>query len=426
MAQYDLILTQNVSLAGTEFSEKTINLTQGSLLTSNGARDIVPLASPGGAEGAYFLSVDDIAPSGLAWISKFSLLNYSGAEHMDNKSTSVATDAASDVKYPSVKAVKTYADGLFAANDAMLFKGTIGTGGTLTIAAFNALTTYNAGWTYRVIEAGTIRGVVSEIGDLVMVVVDRIGSGNVNSDFTIQQTNIDGAVLTTRTINGKALSANITLTPDDLVDDATTHKFVFAADLTKLGNLSGTNSGDETLATIKSKLGITTLSGSNTGDQTLPTLISLGVNATAAELNALDGITATVTELNYVNGVTSAIQTQLDGKATSAQGTLATNAIPKNIFTATGNQIIVGSGASTYSAFDVPSGTLIGRNNTGNITALSAYSIINLILSAPPTTNTSAGFLNQLSFDANYGYICTVGGVLGVAKWARWTLATNW
>lgn len=31
---------------------------------------------------------------------------------------------------------------------------------------------------------------------------------------------------------------------------------------------SGTNTGDETLATIKSKLGITTLSGSNTGDQT--------------------------------------------------------------------------------------------------------------------------------------------------------------
>ena len=30
---------------------------------------------------------------------------------------------------------------------------------------------------------------------------------------------------------------------------------------------SGTNTGDETLATIKSKLGITTLSGSNTGDE---------------------------------------------------------------------------------------------------------------------------------------------------------------
>ena len=33
-------------------------------------------------------------------------------------------------------------------------------------------------------------------------------------------------------------------------------------------NLSGTNNGDETLTTIKSKLGVTILSGSNTGDQT--------------------------------------------------------------------------------------------------------------------------------------------------------------
>jgi hypothetical protein len=42
------------------------------------------------------------------------------------------------------------------------------------------------------------------------------------------------------------------------------------ADVT--GTNSGTNTGDETLATIKSKLGITTLSGSNTGDQTLGSL----------------------------------------------------------------------------------------------------------------------------------------------------------
>jgi hypothetical protein len=77
------------------------------------------------------------------------------------------------------------------------------------------------------------------------------------------------AVPNTRTVNTKALSANIVLTPDDLVDTSTTHKFVAAGDITKLGNLSNTNSGDETLATIKTKLSITTLSGANTGDQDL-------------------------------------------------------------------------------------------------------------------------------------------------------------
>ena len=44
-----------------------------------------------------------------------------------------------------------------------------------------------------------------------------------------------------------------------------------------------------------------------------------GVTSTAAELNILDGVTATATELNYVGGVTSAIQTQLDAKATTGK-----------------------------------------------------------------------------------------------------------
>ena len=45
------------------------------------------------------------------------------------------------------------------------------------------------------------------------------------------------------------------------------------------------------------------------------TLASLGITATAEELNKLDGVTATTQELNYIDGVTSNIQTQLDNKA---------------------------------------------------------------------------------------------------------------
>lgn len=48
------------------------------------------------------------------------------------------------------------------------------------------------------------------------------------------------------------------------------------------------------------------------------TLSSFGITATAAELNKLDGVTATATEINYLDGVTSAIQTQLNGKAPSS------------------------------------------------------------------------------------------------------------
>ena len=44
-----------------------------------------------------------------------------------------------------------------------------------------------------------------------------------------------------------------------------------------------------------------------------------GVTATTSELNIMDGVTATTTELNYVDGVTSAIQTQLDAKASTGK-----------------------------------------------------------------------------------------------------------
>lgn len=53
---------------------------------------------------------------------------------------------------------------------------------------------------------------------------------------------------------------------------------VVAAGTIAGSNLSGTNTGDETLATIKSKLGITILSGSNTGDQDLSTY-AVGVSS---------------------------------------------------------------------------------------------------------------------------------------------------
>lgn len=60
----------------------------------------------------------------------------------------------------------------------------------------------------------------------------------------------------------------------DPVYNASQAKNIIAADITNLGNLSGTNTGDETAAGIKTKLGITTLSGSNTGDQDLTHLAS--------------------------------------------------------------------------------------------------------------------------------------------------------
>jgi hypothetical protein len=79
---------------------------------------------------------------------------------------------------------------LLAANDAMVFKGTLGTGGTIT----SLPTTHSAGEAYKIITAGTYAAQVAEVGDLIVAVVDRANTGNADTDWLILQTNLDGAV----------------------------------------------------------------------------------------------------------------------------------------------------------------------------------------------------------------------------------------
>lgn len=87
------------------------------------------------------------------------------------------------------QAAKSYADSILGANDAMVFKGTLGTDGTVTALP----TTYQTGWTYRVITAGTYAGQQCEVGDLIIAITDATDDGS-DADWTIAQTNIDGAV----------------------------------------------------------------------------------------------------------------------------------------------------------------------------------------------------------------------------------------
>jgi hypothetical protein len=88
----------------------------------------------------------------------------------------------------------------------------------------------------------------------------------------------------------------------------------------------------------------------NTTEQTLTnkTLTSPKVNenvaltATSSELNILDGATLSTTELNYVDGVTSAIQTQIDNKASLAGATF-TGAVSGTSLTLSGDLTVNGT-----------------------------------------------------------------------------------
>lgn len=112
-------------------------------------------------------------------------------QNITDESTKIATTAY----------VKAKIDQLMSASNAFQFKGTLGTGGTITALP----TTYSVGWTYKVITAGTYAGQTCEVNDQIIAVTARTGSDNLNADWTIIQGNLDGAVTTTATLTSNSV-----------------------------------------------------------------------------------------------------------------------------------------------------------------------------------------------------------------------------
>jgi hypothetical protein len=222
MAQNDLLILQNVHASGTEFTERYLNIAKGGLLSA--AADGSPSVLAVGTNG-WMLVADSTTATGLKWQAVPTGHTQNTDTGTTNQSFTIASGSAVgkiiiDVTYGSgdffmkltneqvtanqtltlpnetgILATRNWVTNQLAAMDAMVFKGTVGTGGTLTISAFNALQTYEVGWTYRVITAGTLRGVVCEPGDMITALVKRSGSGAIDSDWTTMQTNLDGAVI---------------------------------------------------------------------------------------------------------------------------------------------------------------------------------------------------------------------------------------
>jgi hypothetical protein len=145
------------------------------------------------------------------------------------------------------------------------------------------------------------------------------------SDVANLQSSLDKKVPVDRTINGKNLTSNITLSASDVGASASGHthdgryytESEIDSKLSNKANASHNHSASNiTSGTLSSdRLPTVPISKGGTGATTAASaLTNLGITATAAELNKLDGVTASTAELNYVDGVTSNIQTQLDNK----------------------------------------------------------------------------------------------------------------
>ena len=206
-----------------------------------------------------------------------------------------------------------------------------------------------------------------------------VGLGNVDNTSdankpvsTATQTALNGKVGTGTTVNTYPLSSNVTLTTSD-VADSTDKRYVTDAQRTVIGNTSGANTGDETLSTIKTKLGITTLSGSNTGDETAAT-IEAKLNVSSGNVTALAGLSGTNTGDETLSTIKTKLGiTTLSGSNTGDE-TAAT--IESKLSISSGNVTALASlngtntGDETLSTIKTKLGiTTLSGSNTGDETA---------------------------------------------------------
>ena len=191
----------------------------------------------------YFLTGSTNSGDTTGGLVKRSTVYVDNDGHLYDDSKKVATE-----NYVNTYVADEIGKG-FAANDAMVFKGTLGTDGKVASLPTNG---YSAGWTYKVATAGTYAGVSCGIGDMVICVKDgpTTGTSIINGDWSVVQSQLDlvGGNGTTGFVkNGSTVTSTSGLTASPIIGGVPYYKDTTSFTITANANdddvviLSGSN-----------------------------------------------------------------------------------------------------------------------------------------------------------------------------------------
>jgi hypothetical protein len=107
-----------------------------------------------------------------------------------NTETSAVTTISNAVTTATNEVSTTVANALASIQNNLEFRGTLGASGQTT----ELPTTYEVGWMYKIVDEGIIAGQRVEVGDMIIAMVNREGTGNLDEDWVVTQGNIDTAL----------------------------------------------------------------------------------------------------------------------------------------------------------------------------------------------------------------------------------------
>lgn len=154
--------------------------------------------SVNGKTGAVVLSKSDVGLGNVTNESKATM--FASPVFTGTPTAPTPSAATNNTQIATTAFVQTLVSSKVAAAEAMRYKGTIGTSGTVT----SLPATHTVGDTYKVITASTYAGKKCEVGD--MLICNTSGTVATDSHWDVVQANIDGAV--TLTGNQSSVTAN--------------------------------------------------------------------------------------------------------------------------------------------------------------------------------------------------------------------------